>query len=178
MTTNKESSTLYGFEDEESVLTNVKINVVLGFVGDVGSEISANKTVPISIVSTVEFILEMRSHLLDCVHFFKSWFCRVKDVSLYFDADVSRLDHWLVLLILLHLISFKLLYSNFIYIALMRLFFFHGFWTYEWIFIGYFKEKNKKNGIKTRIVIIFWPSFAFWVWSVLRISIAVQRQGC
>ena len=119
MTTNKESSTLDGFEDEESVLSDVKIDVVLGFVGDVGSEISAYKTVPISIVSTVEFILEMSGHLLDCMHFFKSWFCRVKDVSLYFDADVSSLDHWLVLLILLHLISFKLLYSNFIYIALM-----------------------------------------------------------
>ena len=72
MTTNKESSALDGFEDEESVLSDVKIDVVLGFVGDVGSEISADKTVPISIVSTVEFILEMGGHLLDCVHFLKS----------------------------------------------------------------------------------------------------------
>ncbi len=121
MTTNKESSALDGFEDEESVLSNVKIDVVLSFVGDVGSEISTDKTVPISIVSTVELILEMGGHLLDCVHFLKSWFCRVQDISLYFDADVSCLDHWLILLILLHLISFKLLYSNFIYIALMCL---------------------------------------------------------
>ena len=51
-----ESSTLNSFENEESILSDVKIDVVLGFICDVRSEVSANKAVPISIVSTIELI--------------------------------------------------------------------------------------------------------------------------
>lgn len=52
----KESSTLDSFEDEESILPDVKIDVMLGFICDVRSEVSANKAVPIAIVSTIELI--------------------------------------------------------------------------------------------------------------------------
>ena len=128
---NKESSALDGFEDKETILSDVKVDVVFGFIGDIGSEISAYKTVPISIVSTIELIFEMSCHLLNGVHFFKCWFCCVQNVCFYFDADVPRLYHRLVLFVLLHLISFKLLFSNYIFYTINQFYllcYFDNFW--------------------------------------------------
>lgn len=71
---NKESSAFDGFKEQKSILSYVKVNVVLCFISDVWSEISTNKAVPISIVFTIELIFQVSCHLLGCVHFLKGVF--------------------------------------------------------------------------------------------------------
>jgi hypothetical protein len=99
----KESSAFDTFEQQESVLSKVEVNVVFGFIGDIGSEISTDKTMPISVVLTIEFIFQVSGHLLSGMHFLKGIFGCGKDVCLHFWVNISGLDDWLVLLVFLHL---------------------------------------------------------------------------
>lgn len=62
------SSIFDGFEEKEAVLSNVEVNVVIGFISDIGAEVSANEGMPISVVFSIEFVFEMGSNLLDCMH--------------------------------------------------------------------------------------------------------------
>jgi len=65
---NYHSTILDCFEEEEAVLSDIKINVVLGLVGHVWAEVTAYEGMPVSIVLAIQFILQMGGNLLDCVH--------------------------------------------------------------------------------------------------------------
>lgn len=41
------------FEKQESILTDIEVDIVFSFVSDVGTKVSSNKTVPIAIVFTI-----------------------------------------------------------------------------------------------------------------------------
>lgn len=100
----KESSAFDSFEEQEAVLSEVKIDVVFGLVGYIRSEVSSNKTMPVSVVFTIQFVLQMGCHLLGRVHFLQSVFGSGQNISLHFRIYVSCLDDWFVLFVLLHLL--------------------------------------------------------------------------
>jgi hypothetical protein len=90
---NDHSSVFDGLEEEEAVLPNVKINVVFGLIGDIRSEISADEGVPVSIVFTVEFVLQVGGDLLNGMHLLEGVFGYRKYFGLHLRADVLRLDY-------------------------------------------------------------------------------------
>ena len=85
------------FEDEEAVLSDVEVNVVIGFVRDEWAEVPPHKRVPISVVLSVEFVFEVRRDLLDGVHFVERVLGDGQDLGLHFRADVLHLYHGLLL---------------------------------------------------------------------------------
>jgi hypothetical protein len=65
----QKSTALDSLKQQETVLSQVKVNVVFRFISDVRAEVSAHKAMPISIVFTIKLILEMGRHLLSRMHF-------------------------------------------------------------------------------------------------------------
>ncbi len=80
------------FEEHESILSHVEVNVVFGFIGNVGSKVSADEAVPVSIILPVEFILEVGGYLLNGVHFVESVSSYGQDLSLHLGTDVFDFD--------------------------------------------------------------------------------------
>jgi hypothetical protein len=79
------------FEEEESVLSDIEIDVMVGFVRDVRSEVSADECVPVAIVLSVEFVLEVGGDLLNCVHFVEGVLGDGQNLRLHLRTDVLAL---------------------------------------------------------------------------------------
>ena len=62
------------------------------FIGAVRAEVTADKTVPVAIVFTVELIFEMGCDFLGGVHFFKGVLGHSDDFCFHLRTDVLVLD--------------------------------------------------------------------------------------
>lgn len=80
------SSALYSFKKQEAVLSYIEIDVMISFICDIRPEISANESMPVSIILTVEFIFKMGCDLLDGMHFFEGIFSNSQNLSFHFWA--------------------------------------------------------------------------------------------
>lgn len=66
---------------------------MVGFVSDVRSEVSADERVPVAIVLSVEFVLEVGGDLLNRVHFVEGVLGDRQNLRLHLRADVLALYH-------------------------------------------------------------------------------------
>jgi len=103
-----ESTTFDSLEKQETILSDIKIYVMICLIGHIWSEVSADKCVPVSIVLSVQFILKMGGYLLDCMHLFKSVLSYSDYLSLHFWAYTFVLDNWSWLFSLCHKFQIKL----------------------------------------------------------------------
>lgn len=96
------SSAFYSLEQQKAVLTDVKVNVVFGLIGYIRAEISSNKAMPITVVSSIELVLEMCGYLLNGMHFLESVFGSGNNVCFHLRTDIFGLDDGFGLSYLLH----------------------------------------------------------------------------
>ncbi len=84
-------------EEEDGDLAEVKVDEVLGFVGDVGAEVAADDAVPGRVVFLVELLLDVGSDVLLDVEFLEGLGGAVNCVLLHVLRHVGILDHGLAL---------------------------------------------------------------------------------
>ena len=80
-------------EEQNGDLSHVEIDEMLGFVGDIGTEVAANNTMPGRIIFLVEFLLDVGGDVFFDVEFLKGNVGTVNSVLLHFLIHVSMLDH-------------------------------------------------------------------------------------
>ena len=73
-------------------MSHVEVDEVLGFVGDVGSEVTAYDTVPGGIILLVKLLLVVGSDVFLNVEFFKSNVGAINGVLLHLLVHVGVLD--------------------------------------------------------------------------------------
>ena len=78
-------------------MSHVEVDEVLGFVGDVGSEVSAYNTVPSRVIFLIELLLDVSSNIFLDVELLKSHICAVDCVLLHLLVHVGMLYHGLPL---------------------------------------------------------------------------------
>ena len=98
-------------EEEHCDLSHVEIDEVLGFVGDVGSEIPAHNCVPGGVVLFIEFLLDVGGDILLDVELFQGHVRTVDGILLHLLVHVSVLYHCFSLGGR-HLLTFEFYYNN------------------------------------------------------------------
>lgn len=58
------SSSLTGLEEQDGYLTEIEVDEVLGFVGDIGTKVSAHDTMPSWVILFIEFLLDVCGNIL------------------------------------------------------------------------------------------------------------------
>jgi hypothetical protein len=74
----------------------------MGFVCHIGAKISSYKGMPVSIVLSIQFVLQVSGNLLDCMHLLEGVLCDVENFLFHLWADVLSLDHRLLVSCLGH----------------------------------------------------------------------------
>ena len=82
-----------GLEEEDSDLTKVEVDEVLGLVGHVRAEVTADNAVPGGVVLLVEFLLDEGSDILLNVVLFEGLGGDIDSVLLHIFGHVSILDN-------------------------------------------------------------------------------------
>ena len=82
-----------GLEEEDSDLTKVEVDEVLGLVGHVRAEVTADNAVPGGVVLLVEFLLDEGSDVLLNVVLFEGLGGDIDSVLLHIFGHVSILDN-------------------------------------------------------------------------------------
>ena len=100
------------FEKEDSNLTEVEVDEVLGLVGNVGTEVSAHDAMPGWVVLFVEFFLDEGGDVFFNVVLLKSHICTIDGILLHVLGHIGIFDNCF---------SFRL--GHFIYLNLLFLFF-------------------------------------------------------
>ena len=81
------------FEKEDSNLTEVEVDEVLGLVGDVGTEVSSHNAMPGWVVLLVELLLDEGSDILLDVELLESLGRDIDSILLHVLRHVSILDN-------------------------------------------------------------------------------------
>ena len=84
-----------GFEEEDSNLTKVEVDEVLGLVGHIGAEVTADNAMPGGVVLLVEFLLDEGGDVLLDVVLLEGLGGAVDGVLLHVLGHVGVLDHGL-----------------------------------------------------------------------------------
>ena len=82
-----------GLEEEDSDLTKVEVDEVLGLVGHVRAEVTADDAVPRRVVLLVELLLDVRRNILFDVVLFQCLSGAIYSVLLHLLRHVGILDH-------------------------------------------------------------------------------------
>lgn len=67
-TEKQKSAAFDSFKQQKSILSEIKVNIMFGFICDIGAKVPSNKAMPISIILSVKLIFQVSSHLLRGVH--------------------------------------------------------------------------------------------------------------
>ena len=94
---NREEKNLTRLEEEDSDLTEVEVDEVLGFVGDVRAEVTADDAVPGGVVLLVELLLDVGGDVLFDVELFHGLGGDFGGVGLHVFGHVSVLDDGLTI---------------------------------------------------------------------------------
>lgn len=74
----------------------------MGLIGHIGAEIPSHEGMPVSIVLSIQLVLQVSGNLLDCMHFVEGVLCDVKNFLLHLGTNVLSLDHRLLVSCLGH----------------------------------------------------------------------------
>ena len=83
------------FEEEDSNLTEVEVDEVLGLMGNVGTEVSAHDAMPSWVVLFVEFLLDEGGDVLLDIEFLESLGGDVDSILLHVLGHISVLHNGL-----------------------------------------------------------------------------------
>ena len=83
------------FEEEDSNLTEVEVDEVLGLMGNVGTEVSAHDAMPGWVVLFVEFLLDEGGDVLLDIEFLESLGGDVNSILLHILGHISVLHNGL-----------------------------------------------------------------------------------
>merc|ERR1719329_376117 len=75
-------------EEEDGDLTEIEVDEVLGLVGDVGTEVSTNDTMPGGVVLLVELFLEKAAISFSMLNFSRAW-VEISIASCCISSDIS-----------------------------------------------------------------------------------------
>lgn len=84
---------LTALEEEDSYLSQVEVDKVPCFMGDIGAKVAADNAMPSGVVLLVEFLLDVRRDILLDVVLFQSLSGAVHSILLHLLRHVGILDH-------------------------------------------------------------------------------------
>ena len=82
-----------GFEEEDSNLSKIEIDEVLGLVGNIWTEVSAHDAMPSWVVLFIEFLLDEGSDILLDVEFLKSLSWDINSILLHVLRHICIFDN-------------------------------------------------------------------------------------
>ena len=82
-----------GFEKKDSDLTEIEVDEMLGLVGHIGAEVTANNAMPGGVVLFVEFLLDEGSDVLLNVEFLEGLGGDINSILLHVFGHVSILNN-------------------------------------------------------------------------------------
>ena len=80
------------FEQQDGHLSHIEIDEVLGLMGDIGSEITSDHTVPSWVVFLIELLLDVGGNVFLDIELFESNVGAINGILLHFFIHVGMLD--------------------------------------------------------------------------------------
>lgn len=88
---------LAGLEEENGYLAKVKVDEVLGLVGDVAAKVATNNAMPGGVILFVKLLLDVSGNVFFNIVLIKSLQCRIDGIVLHLFAHVGILHDGLLI---------------------------------------------------------------------------------